>query len=210
MTEDLFTPPTPGSKESPPNRKETIYLPQRKVPSFIKKLGWVANVEVERADGTRYKDRYLLGRGTKEEAIEARKVLFTRLLLEGAQWKKNKRVEKIDKTPKVEHADDFLQPFFVQQKKWRVCIDGEVVGTSYSKMEARRIRDQHIERCSLKRCFTCKRRAVIVERNRLRKRMVIHEEDDCPNKVRLTSKLTSLNAKIEAWNSYYRKRKGYG
>ncbi|MDA0768303.1 MAG: hypothetical protein O3A92_15950 [Verrucomicrobia bacterium] len=144
--------------------------------------------------------------GSMEEAREARDRRYTELLLAGAEWKGNEEKKIPIPRKKVLRPDEYLCRQHVKKVYWTVKVGRKYLGGSFSKMEARKIRDRHFSnREILKPCLRCGKRPVWrgfgLEG---RGNALEHDEPDCPSYAIIKARDISKMRKAEIWNRHLR------
>lgn len=170
---------------------------------------WFVSYETRRTDNSKpRREIEWLDVETREEAREARDRRYTELLLAGAKWKGQEPKKLPARPPKKKklHPDDHLQPNWIKRRFWRVVINGEYIGGSYSKVEARKIRDNHLkQREVLRPCLCCGKRPVWGGGKR--GNALMHDEPDCPAYAIIKHRDISKMRKALIWAKHLRNGK---
>ena len=140
---------------------------------------------------------------TREEAKAERDRRYAELLLAGAKWKGEEPKKIVKPKKKKIHPDDFLHQHWVKKRWWKVVIDKKFVGGSYSKLEARKIRDMHLkneQEAKLKPCPECGETPVFSKNHH-----TLSHGGDCPLAFTLGVRDIGKYKKIVLWNTKIRK-----
>jgi hypothetical protein len=165
---------------------------------------WYVSYETRRTDNSkaRYEQEWL-DVETEEEALAARDRRYTELLLAGAKWKGEEK-KKIPIPRKKELGpDEYLCKQTVSRVYWTVKVKKEYIGGSFSKIEARKIRDNHFsKREALRPCLCCGKPPVWTGITTL-----AHDEPDCPSYAIIKARDISKVRKVVIWNKHLRRGK---
>lgn len=169
--------------------------------------------ETRRTDNTEpRKEKEAVDVNSLEEAKEARDRRYTELLLHGAKWK-GKEANKLPSAPaprKIMHPDQYLKRKLVKRVFWEVEFNGKYVGGSFSKVEARKIRDIHFHNREILRPCLCCGKPPVWRRSAKgagRRGALLHDEPDCPAYSIIQDATISKMKKAEVWNRHLRNGK---
>ncbi len=163
-------------------------------------------------NGKRTHETKFLEATNRKEAEAERDQIITRWFLEGdTEWKTPPiRLKRATGTPdkrfkpvKADHADDGIVLVWRKIRYYYVYVKSELVGKAHNKPDARRIRDEYMQKTRMRLCAICGKRPVWKfppgRGSRGGNSILVHDEKGCSNKVRLTQRDTKAQ-KIDKWN----------